>query len=312
MTPRLGALAALAALLAGPSGHSARTDLSGLEWPDWGEHLELSDLRHALDLHPPAEVESWLYNPRERTALGLRRLEDGGPDEALTAFETAGRITPDNREVLFNLGTARLLADHGDAVGALERAVAEGDGSAPGAPGDAAPRGPSLDPRTLQRAYYNLGDARLGAGDAAGAVRAFEEALRRDPSDADAKFNLELALRRLEEERLRLRPPRETPGGERPGEEERSETTGGTGLEKEPGAADQGGRDAGGEGAEAETRPGDGAAGLRPLAGFEEQRDLSAAEAAALLEAVENLERQQRRLEAARTARTAAAGEEDW
>jgi tetratricopeptide (TPR) repeat protein len=272
-----------------------------------GERLELSDLRHALKLQAPAELQRWLYNPRERTELGLRRLRAEGPDEALAAFETAGRVAPEDREVLFNLGTARLLADHGDAVGALERAVA-------GADGEGAPRGPALDPHTLQRAYYNLGGARLAGGDAAGAVAAFEEALRRDPADAGAKFNLELALRRLEAAKLRLKPPQESPEGKRPGEDETSEETGGTRPEAEPDASDTGGRDPGGEDGEAETRPqDDAAAGRRPLAGFEEQRDLSAAQAAALLEAVENLERHQRLLDAERTARAAgAAEEEDW
>lgn len=322
MSARLAALAAACAAILGAlvGGTPARTGPFGLdwpEWPEWGERLELDDLRHALEVHPPVAVERWLYNPRERTTLGLRRLEEG-PAAALGAFETAGRVAPGDREVLFNLGTARLLADHGDAVGALERAVAAPDELA-GAEGpvSAAPRSRPLDPPSRQRAWYNLGNARLAAGDPALAVAAFEEALRLAPADADAKFNLELALRRVEESnRLRLRPPRETPDGDRPGEEQPSDEPGGTQPDPVPEDDRRGGRDPrdrGGEGSEADTLPQEGAPlGRRPLAGFEEQRDLSASQAAALLDAVEELERRQRRLEAARAAGAAGASEEDW
>lgn len=270
------------------------------ETPDWGQDWELADLEHSLALHPPVEVERWLYNPRERTAQGLERLELRGPDEALAAFEAAARLAPGDRRVLYNSGTARLLADHGDAVEALERAVAdEGERALPS--------------RALQAAWYNLGTARLAAGEAAGAIAAFEEALRLEPSDADAKHNLEVALRRLEEERRKLLPPRESPGGERPGEDEDAGESGGTEPDEQSGDDERGGREPEGGEREAESQPDDDAAfGRRPLQGFEEQSDLTAAQAAALLEAVENLERRERLIEAARSAAQAGAEEEDW
>jgi len=286
---RATALAGLAAALLAPFGL------------DLGEDWTLSDLRQLLDLHPPAAVERWLYNSRERTARGLGLLEAGDPEAALEALETAGRLAPDDSRVLFNLGTGRLLADHGDAVGALEAALGLGEGAV------------ALPPALRQRAFYNLGGARLAADDPAGAVSAYEEALRLDPSDADAKHNLELALRRLEEQRLRLRSPEEAPGGDRPGEEAPSDETGGTDPEAPPEEGDEGGREPGSEGPEADTRPSDGASfGARLLPGFEEQADLTAAQAAALLEAVEHLERRQRRAEAVRAAKRAATAEEDW
>ena len=272
--------------------------------PEWGQEWELADLEQSLELHPPVEVERWLYNPRERTARGIERLERLGPDPALAAFEAAARLAPGDRRVLFNTGTARLLADHGDAVGALESAVAA-DGRADG------PR--PLPPAVLQASWYNLGTAKLAADDAAGAVAAFEEALRREPSDADAKHNLEVALRRLEEERRKLLPPRETPGGERPGEDEDAGESGGAEPDARRGDDDQGAREPEGGEREADTRPDDGSAfGRRPIEGFEEQSDLTAAQAAALLDAVENLERRERQIEAARAAAQAGAEEEDW
>jgi tetratricopeptide (TPR) repeat protein len=60
-----------------------------------------------------------------------------------------------------------------------------------------------------QRSYYNLGNALVRAAEETPesserlyrAIAAYEEALRLDPADADAKWNLELALRRLSDDR---------------------------------------------------------------------------------------------------------------
>ena len=315
MTPRfaLAGLLSLAALGLWPDWLPSLDDL-----PDWGQEWELADLEQSLDVHPPVEVERWLYNPRERTALGLERLhaEDADPEEAadraLAAFEAAARLAPEDRRVLLNTGTARLLADHGDAVAALEAAVAPPAGTAPHLA--TVPVLPPLPPEELQRAWYNLGAARLAGGDAAGAVDAYEDALRLDPSDTDAKHNLEVALRRLEEERRRLLPPRESPGGDRPGEEDESDESGGSEPEERSGEDEErGGRDPEDGDRDAESRPDEGPVfGRRPLEGFDDQADLTAAQAAALLEAVENLERRERRIEAAREAARAGAEEEDW
>ena len=65
-------------------------------------------------------------------------------------------------------------------------------------------------PRQRQRALYNLGNAMVRAGEdrpteaepLLDAVAAYEEALTLDPGDTDAKWNLELALRRLDDDRV--------------------------------------------------------------------------------------------------------------
>jgi Ca-activated chloride channel homolog len=62
-----------------------------------------------------------------------------------------------------------------------------------------------------QQSVFNLGNALVRAAEDApergqlldDAVSAYEEALRLDPADQDAKWNLELALQRLEEDRMR-------------------------------------------------------------------------------------------------------------
>jgi Ca-activated chloride channel family protein len=64
-------------------------------------------------------------------------------------------------------------------------------------------------PELRRRALYNLGNAMVRAAEEKpgeeeplrGAIEAFEEALRLDPGDADTKWNLEIALRRLGDDR---------------------------------------------------------------------------------------------------------------
>ncbi len=262
----------------------------------------LSDARRLLDLHPPAWVERWLHNPREQTAAGLDRLEGGDPAAAADAFESAGRLAPDDPRVGYNTGTARLLAGHGDAVAALERAAET-------APSDLA-----------AAARFNLGNAHLAAGDPAQAVAAYEEALRLDPGDAAAKFNLEVALRRLAAERRKAKTPQEAPGGRKQGEREPGKRGGGTDADRPPAKekARSGAREPRPGGDErrgaAESRPTPGGTSplsRRALPDFRDQPDMSASQAAALLEAVENLERRERRAEAAARAGKKAA-EEDW
>lgn len=53
----------------------------------------------------------------------------------------------------------------------------------------------SDDPQVLEVAYYNLGNCYLKLGKASQAIDCYENALLIDPSDEEAKYNLELALR---------------------------------------------------------------------------------------------------------------------
>ena len=283
-------IARLAAL-----GLVATTGLAGLAGLP-----SVSDAKRLLDLHPPAWIERWLHNPRERTAAGLDALASGDPKAAAPDFESAGRLAPDDPRVGYNTGTARLLAGHGDAVAPLERAAEK-------APADLA-----------ATARYNLGNAQLAAGAPAKAIEAYEQALRLDPGDAAAKFNLEVALRRLAAQKAKAKKPQEAPQGDKPGERQPGKQGGGSDADRQPSRRKQ-------PSGASEPRPGSGAKpsesrprpeGRSPLARralphFRNQPDMTASQAAALLEAVENLERRERRAEA--TARAdKKAGEEDW
>ena len=275
------------------------------------------------DLHPPVWAERWLYNPRERTEAGLDALRDGRRDDGVEALDAALRQAPEDPLALYNAGTGRLFAEE-----QTDRAAALLERAADGAPPELAPR-----------AYYNLGNARLAAGDAPGAVAAYRRSLRLDPSLRPAKRNLEIALARLDRHRPRTGEPREAPGGERAGETERSDETGGTeppdrqrppdqtpedrsAGERQAGTEDrrESADEAEGQGAERTATPPEGPAGGlgsgapgRHLLRFDEQADMTAEQASALLDAIDNLERAERRRAALeRAAAKGASTEEDW
>lgn len=113
---------------------------------------------------------------------GNERLAAGDAAGALPHYDAAERAVGPRAEIDFDRGNA--LAAQGrlpEARAAWERALAA-DARGPG----------TLSSRTLQ----NLGTALAAAGDREGAVRAFSEALRRDPANEDARYNLEVLQRR--------------------------------------------------------------------------------------------------------------------
>jgi len=223
----------------------------------------------------PAAGERWLFNAGERTHAGLGAWGEGtDPEAARPPFEQALRLAPEAAETRFNAGTARLAAG--------------AEGAAPLLEGAARDATPELAPR----AWYNLGNARLGAGDAAGAVAAYVESLRRDPASIDAKHNLELALRELE----RQRSAEQGGEGEAPPNDEREQQQGGSAPPR-PGE---------------EESPPESPAGAGGAEEFQPQPDMTRDQAEALLEAVESLEREQRQRAAEERAAQRAKVEIDW
>jgi Ca-activated chloride channel family protein len=150
-------------------------------------------------------------------------------------------------------------------------------------------------PRLRQPSYYNLGNAYVRAAEEASepgamlrqAITAYEEALRLEPADSAAKWNLELALRRRGEDRL---------SGGSPGRGRSADYGRGNmddpGYEGNPEAA-VGAMAGGGYGA------GEG----------ESAEELSESQARQLLEAIE---REQLRSHQGRRSSGAASGEKDW
>ncbi len=138
-------------------------------------------------LPSPAPLADRLgWNARERTATGIGRLAAQQAEGAAAALDTALALRPEDPLAAYNAGSGRLAAGRPDAIEPLARAA-----EAAAVAGD---HGLAAD------AAYNLGNALYAAGDARGAIDAYRRALRSASDRADAKHNLELALRLLEEQ----------------------------------------------------------------------------------------------------------------
>ena len=201
------------------------------------------------------------WNARERTATGIEILETDQKREAIQAFESAARLDSDNPTLRFNAGSAHLVAGTDGALEHLERAA-------------------EFAPDELRApANYNLGNARLGADDTAGAIAAFEQALRHSPDHQDAKFNLELALRQQQQDEKDQeqgdKPDEEKPEDQQPSDDQDNDQE----RQQDSNEQEQNGQDGQDEKQDESERS-------QQLPQFEEQPDMTAEQAAAILEAV--------------------------
>ncbi len=114
---------------------------------------------------------------------GNRLLREGKLKEALAAYQRAAKQLPDEPGVQYNLGIAHYkLGQYEKARDALAAAsLAQG--------------------RELRsKAFYNLGNAQFELKKYKEAAAAYTRTLQLDPAHTAARWNLELALRRLQEE----------------------------------------------------------------------------------------------------------------
>lgn len=122
-------------------------------------------------------------SPEARNRRGNKYYRQEKYDEALTEYRSAQVLAPELPELAFNAGDA--LYRKGVAPDAV-REFAKASGSA--------------DSLLAADAHYNAGTASLSMGDLETAIDSFKASLRIDPTDADAKHNLELALRLLDQQ----------------------------------------------------------------------------------------------------------------
>lgn len=132
----------------------------------------LSDLL-PLDQLPPEMAE------------GNKLYAEGRYDEALKAYGKAVALYPDVPELYFNMGNAYLRVGEPAKAQECWKKFAE----------------LTTDPKLASKATYNHGVAAVLLQDAKTALEDFREALRRDGGNADAKWNLEVLNKLLEEQR---------------------------------------------------------------------------------------------------------------
>jgi Ca-activated chloride channel family protein len=123
----------------------------------------------------------------------LKRYQSGRFDAALREYERLLRDKPDDPELHFNAGAAAYrVQDYEEAAKHLQSSLT------------------TPDLQLQQRAYYNLGNAQFRRGEEADeldrkqqswdqAVASYESAVKLDPKDADARFNLDVVKQKLEE-----------------------------------------------------------------------------------------------------------------
>jgi Flp pilus assembly protein TadD len=136
--------------------------------------------------------EELLLKPTRLTAEGRRHYDEGNGAKALEAFSRAAAARPNDPRAKFNLADALYKAGKFDEAKAIYESFAS----------DA--RSPLAVP-----SRYNLGNTHFQKRDFADAVKAYREALRLSPHDADARRNLELALDALKQEQKKPDPSKQ-------------------------------------------------------------------------------------------------------
>ncbi len=119
-------------------------------------------------------------NPAERNNAGNTLYDQGQYAGAIAAYQLAQVALPDNPEAYYNAASA--YAQKGElkkAIDALRQALK------------------TTDPDLGARAYYNLGNIYFQMYRFDDAVEAYQQALLLNPNDEDARYNLELAIKRL-------------------------------------------------------------------------------------------------------------------
>lgn len=275
--------AALVAILTG----------AGLPWA-WPQQSPVTSESDPAVTEGPAAAplmrkQGWLYNLRERTRAAVEALEDERPEAAVEAATVAHDLDKDDPVGAFNLGTVNLLAGDASEAAVQLAKVAESDSPV------------AVD------AAYNLGSAHHRQRQLDDAIHWYEEALRRDPSRVEAKINLELALQRRQQQQQEQRTGDEDrqDQDQTPQEEQQSDAS----SQQEQAAEDEESDNAeADQPRQGEPQPDP---GQSPLPQFQPRPDMTAEEAASLLEAIEAMEREARE-EMQPEFRRRAPGDRDW
>lgn len=104
-------------------------------------------------------------------------------NDALEAYQNALVEEPDSPQLHFNVGNVLYRAQqYGDAIEHYRKGLS------------------ARDPSFLENVHYNIGNAQFQQGQWSEALESYKEALKLDPNDVEAKFNLELTQIKLKEQ----------------------------------------------------------------------------------------------------------------
>lgn len=168
---------------------------------------------------------------------GNDAFESGDFDAALQGYEEVQELAPERPEPFYNSANVRYRNEEHDlAQEDLQQALLTADDD-------------------LTRAtLFNQGNSFFETEEPGQAVESYKEVLRMDPDDQDAKYNLELALRQLEQEPGQEpdEEPQETPGETPQEDQEEGEGDTGDQPDQEDGQGEPQDQPEPGEGGDAE------------------------------------------------------------
>jgi tetratricopeptide (TPR) repeat protein len=122
----------------------------------------------------------WADPVRDETARGIEAYDARRYEAALTSFLRAEERSPDRPLLSFNVAAALYQQKrYEEALAAYERS--------------------REDPATTAASFYGAGNALFRMGKLPEAAELYKQALRRDPTDVDAKHNLEIVQQRIDE-----------------------------------------------------------------------------------------------------------------
>jgi tetratricopeptide (TPR) repeat protein len=125
-----------------------------------------------------------------RVADGNDAFAKQAYEEAWAQYQAAQIDAPELAEPYYNAANALYRqGKYDEALAEMQKALAYADQQTLAASG-----------------FYNQGNTAYNLQDMAAAVEAYKQALLRDPNDADAKYNLELALQQLAEQQAQQQP----------------------------------------------------------------------------------------------------------
>ncbi len=117
----------------------------------------------------------------QKNKEGAELYQEGKLDEALTSFTQAQVESPDAPEIHYNIGNVHYRKEEMDKSVEEYRASLRGEED------------------VQQPAHYNVGNVHYKKQDFGSAVQSYKQALKIDPSDIEARQNLELALKQSED-----------------------------------------------------------------------------------------------------------------
>lgn len=119
---------------------------------------------------------------RERVKEGNQLFLEENYDQALNKYQDALLSDPENERIQFNVGNTRYQKKkYEEAIQDYQKVIG------------------TEDFKLEQQAYYNLGNTLYKMGKLPESILAYQQALKLNPNDIDAKYNLEYVRRKLKE-----------------------------------------------------------------------------------------------------------------